>query len=83
MTVQGPTSAPLCDPSVGVTDLECDRDISRQAKKLTRCRQGTPLTVVLAPGSGEQYVQVGFIVLEGDQCVRSVWHFKPSTFISK
>lgn len=83
MRVQGPASGPLCDPSVGVSDLECDRDVSRQDKKLTCCGKGTRLTMVLAPGSGEQFAQVAFIVLEGDQCVRSIWHFKTCTFISK
>ena len=76
MRIQGPISAPFCDPSVGVSVLERGGDVSRWGKKSTFCGKGTPFTVVLAPGSGEQYAQIAFIALEGDQHVRSIWHFK-------
>lgn len=32
--------------------------------------------MVLVPGSDEQYAQVALIAFEGDQLVKSTWHFK-------
>ena len=68
--------APFCDPTVGLSGLECRRDVSRKGKKSTCCGKGTPFTVTLALGSSKQCAQVALLLLEGEECVKSIWHFK-------